>query len=896
MAWTSLAPRIDALPLILAGPVLRRTEAHSVTVWLALRQPGTVTLNVHQPDDNNKLCLTGQRSTVQMGDNLFLVAVTASTVSTLLTEGHAYCYDLDFEGFPLLNNTVGHLLTPMIFSTSGSIADICYQAYPLPSFIMPPSDLTRLHILHGSCRKPHGGEGERDALPHADAIIAEYVDGNGYLSYSGESMPLERPHQFYHTGDQIYADDVAETLLFMLDDASKSLFGWVESLVPLFPVELAFANEGLTQPLPQNPDFVAFTPDTFSNVVDEGDPNYQYHPIRYSIQPGQRIDVAQRLAGFSKDLANGSGSSHLMRLGEYSCMYLFAWSDVLWPTVPEKLSTANYPTFKQVMPWAVEKPLSGTYDEMLKDSALKQKFDDQLTVLAHFRDTLKSVRRVLANIPSYMMCDDHEVTDDWFGSNEWSDRAYGSELGRRIIQNGLTAFALFQGWGNKPADFETSPAEASSGTVKPASALLNLVRILATNKGENILYWEAIQARILPKRLLTTTKIQGNIEGRKMSEFLVEGVPDYSFCIPFGSYALLAINSRTERALAVDKAPVLGPGLLNPSAMYRQVTQQIRSLPSSVQVTLVLCPAPVFGHAIVEGLLQKSVAKVDNTLLTLPGSSFMPGLDFDLDERTDREGWSFNPECMESFLKELSLCKKAILFSGDVHYGFSAQVAYSRRIDAGTTSAYPAKASFIQLVGSALKNSTKIMTVTGAGNIGSKLLKEDKPYYFAGWDKPGLHHYNYKTVLNASELRFVTVKEAPGFPHPEKFYISELEDPVGDLLDATNDPPRWSYSVRYGRDFRDLKDRFTYNGNLLDDKYGPHYYPPIRLLQAVRNSVTNHTTMAQNIAVGHNQVTQFRLDLPNGKAYHNFWYKMPTREDVSQPGPVTKHNLVIAPV
>lgn len=53
MSWTPLAERFDRLPLILAGPILRRTEQHAVTVWLALKEAQMVTLrnlqNIHDP-------------------------------------------------------------------------------------------------------------------------------------------------------------------------------------------------------------------------------------------------------------------------------------------------------------------------------------------------------------------------------------------------------------------------------------------------------------------------------------------------------------------------------------------------------------------------------------------------------------------------------------------------------------------------------------------------------------------------------------------------------------------------------------------------------------------------------------------------------------------------------
>src|SRR5579884_3777363 len=48
MPWTPLSIRLQSLPLILSGPIPRRVEPHAVTVWVALRQPKTVTLRVYE--------------------------------------------------------------------------------------------------------------------------------------------------------------------------------------------------------------------------------------------------------------------------------------------------------------------------------------------------------------------------------------------------------------------------------------------------------------------------------------------------------------------------------------------------------------------------------------------------------------------------------------------------------------------------------------------------------------------------------------------------------------------------------------------------------------------------------------------------------------------------------
>ncbi|MFY0568681.1 hypothetical protein ACN28E_33345 [Archangium lansingense] len=68
----------------------------------------------------------------------------------------------------------------------------------------------RCRVLHGSCRKPHGGSIDR--LPTADALIgASLVDGS------------PRPHQLLLTGDQIYADDVADPMLALIHEVADAL-------------------------------------------------------------------------------------------------------------------------------------------------------------------------------------------------------------------------------------------------------------------------------------------------------------------------------------------------------------------------------------------------------------------------------------------------------------------------------------------------------------------------------------------------------------------------------------------------------------------------------------------------------------------------------------------------
>jgi hypothetical protein len=59
----------------------------------------------------------------------------------------------------------------------------------------------------------------------------------------------------------------------------------------------------------------------------------------------------------------------------------------------------------------------------------------------------------LAHLPTLMIFDDHDITDDWNLSAQWEETAYGHPFSKRIIGNALLAYMLCQGWGNNPDAF-----------------------------------------------------------------------------------------------------------------------------------------------------------------------------------------------------------------------------------------------------------------------------------------------------------------------------------------------------------------------------------------------------------------------------------------------------------
>ena len=114
MVWTTPL-KLAALPLVLAGPILRKVTETSVTVWVALKQAATVTLTVSNAQG---ALLTGSGVTCAVGTNLHIVAVTANKIAppnpagTRLGFGTVYFYDATFAVGTAAPVNLGQATTP----------------------------------------------------------------------------------------------------------------------------------------------------------------------------------------------------------------------------------------------------------------------------------------------------------------------------------------------------------------------------------------------------------------------------------------------------------------------------------------------------------------------------------------------------------------------------------------------------------------------------------------------------------------------------------------------------------------------------------------------------------------------------------------------------------------
>jgi hypothetical protein len=719
MTWRSLQHRLNQLPLLLAGPILRRTEPDAVTVWMALKEPCCVTLRVYETDDGEGLAtspvLEGTRLTARLGQYLHVVAVTArSTRRDRLQPGTLYAYDLGFDrsASPLPSTDSHYTLQQALQGAAATAVSISYFGHQLPTFALPPDDLNQLRIVHGSCRKPHGSG--RDALPILDDLIAQH-----------STRADERPHQLFFTGDQIYGDDVADPMLAMLTDAGDTLLGWHESL-PLIP-----------------------TPISQQTAV-----------ASHQLKPGDRRYIAEHQAGLTAGLHHKRQrvNSHLLSLGEYCASYLFAWSPVLWAD--------ELPTQHEVYGHTAAKP-----------QATKQ-WNKDLDLLQGFRETLAKVRRSLANIPTYMMFDDHDISDDWYLNQAWCVRVLGKPLGRRAVQNGLLAYAVFQGWGNTPDQFESE---------KPGARMLTAAETWSRSAGQDETCEVAIARYVgLPPATPTANCPLLIPDDEVLILNRDAQALTWHYTVRSQHHEVIVLDTRTWRGYPIHDDATAPPRLLSPTAFDRQLRSAFRETdrlnqvqPGQIETTFVVAPTNLF-HMQILNWIQHWSLKQNNV--------------FDNDVG---DAWNINQTAFAEFLAILFERRQhVIVLSGDIHHGFAVHVNYWSKQNSDSadlasqfveqTELKSAK-TLVQLTSSAIKN-TEFKTQVIHTKLKSLFPEPDE--IWIGWRsvRPSRSPSNkplvMKRQLPASRWQAIT---------------QWLQQRFGKNTDAAiaNYPPDWRYHSRW---------------------------------------------------------------------------------------------------
>ena len=621
---------LASLPLILCGPIVRKVHYDTVSVWLAFKEEVTdIRLDVFDAVSPSTRLLSGTVSKpLKLGKNLFIALVTATSTGLKLSANRVHGYDVSF-------NHAGagkQFKTPGVLK--GGIESISYFPFKFPTFCLPADTLANLKIVHGSCRKPHGGR--TDALRALDTMLQV-----------NSANVTERPQLLFLTGDQIYADDVSDILLYKINKAETQLLGWQETLPKVYSAnQLKHGNR--------------------KNIIAKtGNKNIWKGFGARKITPD--------------DLTTTDADSHLIFFSEFLLMYLFTFSEVLWSDgMPSCLEM--YPECKQ--------PKNNT--EARAYVSKLDPYKNQILRLSSFVKSLPYVRKALANTSVLMIFDDHDITDDWFITREWSEVALlKGTTSRRYILNGLLAYALFQDWGNNPPKYASGDGARILGHL----TLTNRNNYLSNVHQSANPYASALESIVLP--LVKDDRKNP----KEPSSYLVNRIR-WDYRIDYNSFNLFVLNTRTERQYFEKEKP-LGNlvRLINTSGQF-----------NPEKLAVVVSAAPVFGNIPME--TKQDQVREGKTDLVTGGAARYADL-IGMFEK-DQEAWSFSGRGFGKLLNFLSAFRRVLILSGDVHYAFTADVKLWRKTG-------PDKyqlTRIVQSTSSALKNSTSKTHYPANGNYG----------------------------------------------------------------------------------------------------------------------------------------------------------------------------------
>lgn len=756
------------LPTVLIGPILRRVEPRHVSVYVATSAAAEVTTRLYDGDvDANSPPATAlgsaQAATRAFGAKFHAVVVTVELAdAAALQPGHLYSYDVELgiEGASHTLASLG-LLEDRTGKGYGNaapangpveISSLGYQEHHLPSFVTCPAQVGELVLAHASCRKPHGNGDP--GLQYLDQFIDDLHRDPG-------AQPVERPQMLFLTGDQIYADDVAAALLPALTELGRELLGGVEEM-----------------PLPAG-------------------------------AGAAKVDQATLPAGFRQRLTTAAGftseeaSSHLLGFGEYLAMYCAAWNPDVWESlplakariddtaVPAKLreeleadagksgSTAS--TIGAPDPPAVlarpssSAPLTPLYGDNAPRNEEQQKAFDaaRLEVLGEFgksfladkaslddfRREVPKARRLLANTPTYMICDDHEVTDDWFMTGGIRSKCLGNPFGKALVRNALAAYVVCQGWGNDPAAW--SEEEGKAGLLAATERLF----------GASFDGGPADSG---------ADRDFGNVLGLTPG---AQPTLDFSFSVDGPMHRVRVLDTRTRRQYDTTASP---PGLLTRDALDHQLPAT-DALPEG-HVLVVVSPAPVFGPvAMTEIGMPVAASALD--VVTIAASETkraaaeavtgFPGGRPPGYEIFDAEDWGHHAEAYERLLARLAKQPRVVVLAGDVHYG----AAYAMDWTAPAGTSEPRTSRIVHFTSSAARNAWVgiVRNLFALNSMSAGLQRIGLPTLRVGWTA------TLPPVVDDLDLEPATtrwrVQLAPVV----------LSDPMFRSRHALHRPPEWAW-------------------------------------------------------------------------------------------------------
>ena len=666
------------LPNVLAGPIVRRVDEDGVAIWIALSEPAAKVEVVAWPGSGR--VSTGAKTVVggdtpltktkeddetaksrRFGDHLH-VAVVIAEFEAGSAPSQIFSYDVVVDGRGLKD--LG-LLTD---EDTKAAADahrparlaLGYEPDELPSFVMPAATLADLRFAQASCR--NAKQQGPDAMPFLDDVIRETRDN-----------PVGRPQQLFLTGDQIYADDVAAVHMAMLSDIGVELMG--DEQMPF--ADLPGGTDG--------PELVSVN--------------------RKTLPPLRRRLPVRKVGRFS----NAEGDSHMLTRGEYSAMYLAAWSPSVWRELQTDTELTKPPDPPEATPDARSlTPMNSDWPTGKDLGNLKR---DRKNI-ERFRSQVPKVARALANVATYMISDDHEIADDWNLTQAWTTRVRLSGLGRSIVRHGLGAFCIFQAWGNDPKFYELGGGVKAAGNRqrKILDLLVADATALSDQRGD-------ITADDLDDAYGLKPVLGGNPSPQIRFNFTVESL----------AHIVIGLDTRTRRTASagLESAPNLLGSSINDQIPARKEDDE--------RLLVLLCAEPLLKPVVFESFVKPITAAVFDLTeyFAYTGDSGDPERPLRGFEKYEVESFAAVEEHFEAVLKRIGTYPLVVVLSGEIHFAVDLVLDYFP----GGTDPKPVS-RIVQLTSSASKNPVhKVLQMVTRSHRWARTALRGDPFERLGWDQ-----------------------------------------------------------------------------------------------------------------------------------------------------------------
>lgn len=324
---------------------------------------------------------------------------------------------------------------------------------------------------------------------------------------------LSRPDYLIMAGDQIYADDVSAPMLIGAQILAKKLN--------------LYSATHYSDALPRD------------SLAWETSINKRHHILPQK----EGLTRWQNFWHGSNIISARFHENHLITLDEFFATYLLTWSTSCWQMVMAEVELAA-------------RKFSGPE---------QKRYLEELHVVKQFVEELDRFEAVVANIPTLMIFDDHDITDDWNLTADWESHIYGNRVTKHMISDGLLSYCLFQGWGNSPERVEP---------------LIEKLKALA------------------PKKDFANKQLTEHLLDFNQWDYVIDTSP-----------RIAVLDTRTQRWRSETSAK-------NPSGLmdWKSLEQLEDQLYESFGSILVVSAAPVFGVKAIE-VVQKACELVGQELL-----------------------------------------------------------------------------------------------------------------------------------------------------------------------------------------------------------------------------------------------------------------------------------------